>query len=742
MRTSSFPKDFHCAPPSTLNAHTFPTFLTFSFRFLMRPRRPLKPTSKRRLVTAFGILCVVLSVLKLVTYNGQEVSEVAIEFLAMPVSRETASQYTPVEDIPQVVVASERHGGTAAGRRTQSNKENKKKESMPNVLSLKRKSRRERRRERRKRRREQRKKQARQTNQRNQTFPTIILLRAVGNALPPRHQSKQAYDNLEFTLQHEELFPNLKRHWFLNHIVDETVSTSLVNLLESHNESYTVIPLDLEHYRSIPYRFDRFPTFNGFPSHGNPQVDHDKIVYSINVNGVRNAMINYGKRNTTAEFILPWDGNAFLTRHAWESIVSGLLQHPKDNYFVVPMDRLSKSNTALLDPNYRPGKEEEAQIVFRRQSEALFNPNLRYGWRNKVELLSRMGRFRKIRWWYEWEKEIIESWNQKNPVRDLNRKKVPSIGWVARLSSGKKRKKQAEADVNLRGSLRSKGVIRLLMRIDARVSEEVMGLNSSSLLMFDKYQLKQVASGSLPIRDDILTLADASMQAPLSLGEPQFNKTYLPDKLLAHVTLLSLAFNATNNETYLNRTVAILEHWFTGTNTSLAVQYITNTTPSVVVHELRKLPWFFDALKLIKPAIPSDVRKRMGHFFRHLRILLENDKPNEAAELDQTTGLLFDMEVATLHVNAAIYDKLGILVDRAVARWSRFQGVNVSQCPLHIPDCEIWSKEAWSTFRVFADVVLGRKIEGLEKFALGGGDDSTSLFSRLAKDLGRSMAQQ
>ena len=39
----------------------------------------------------------------------------------------------------------------------------------------------------------------------------IILLRAIGNPLPPRHDPNQAFDNLKFTLENEPDFPHLTK---------------------------------------------------------------------------------------------------------------------------------------------------------------------------------------------------------------------------------------------------------------------------------------------------------------------------------------------------------------------------------------------------------------------------------------------------------------------------------------------------------------------------------------------------
>jgi hypothetical protein len=69
--------------------------------------------------------------------------------------------------------------------------------------------------------------------------------------------------------------------------------------------------------------------------------------YVINNNGARNAALRDGK--TRAKWVLPWDGNCFLTERAWSEIVTQVRARPYLKYFTVPMARTT-DNAALLDP--------------------------------------------------------------------------------------------------------------------------------------------------------------------------------------------------------------------------------------------------------------------------------------------------------------------------------------------------------------------------------------------------------
>jgi hypothetical protein len=300
---------------------------------------------------------------------------------------------------------------------------------------------------------------------------SMILLRAIGNALPPRHSPRQTLDNLEFTLAHEKAFPNTTRHWFVNRIVDPKVREQLLCRLRKANETYTIIPFNIQVYGQL----SKIPTLNATEPNrsrtlahrgrfAEEEKKHEKILYVINVNGVRNAMLEYGRRHTNAQYILPWDGNCFLTQNAWSAIQSSLTMHPDDKYFLSPMDRLKEPNEALLSESYKPNAVEEPQIIFHRTALARFNENLRYGRRDKVELLARIrarGPWDTALW--DWQESEVRSLDT-NPTPDSSAD-VPVAGWSVRLYSGKDGAEQPGA-VALRGSLRRKAVSMLLTRLD------------------------------------------------------------------------------------------------------------------------------------------------------------------------------------------------------------------------------------------------------------------------------------
>jgi hypothetical protein len=334
---------------------------------------------------------------------------------------------------------------------------------------------------------------------------SMTLLRAVGNALPPRHSSEQTLLNVDFILQHEETFPNMSRHWFLNRLVDPQIEWQVVQKLQRANESFTIIPFDLKVYGSLSYRFDLFEfadqihSAHADASRGSgrrkmaeERMFHDKLLYTANVNGVRNEMLRYGKLRSSADYILPFDGNCFLTRKAWEAIQRDILSNPKVKYFAVPMDRLVEENTALLLSSYKPNPVEEPQLIFHRRSVAVFNPNLPYGRRNKVELLLRLGIVG------AWHKSHKNKWDnmleRSHPIVDIAPDSIATAtgtaGWVSRLYSGNKNAELSNhGTATTRASLRRTAISNLLDRLDLRTAVNLYNFTSHTMLFYNMQQL-------------------------------------------------------------------------------------------------------------------------------------------------------------------------------------------------------------------------------------------------------------
>ena len=150
----------------------------------------------------------------------------------------------------------------------------------------------------------------------------------------------------------------------------------------------------------------------------------------MNNNGARNTALRKGKK--IAKWVLPWDGNCFVTQKAWQEILEGINKFQDSKYLIVPMARIL-SNNQLLDSNFRPDANEEPQIIFRQDSLEEFDERtVRYGHFSKIELFWRLGVPGK---WDSWKRD---PWDKKGRKTSCESRQFRTIGWVARLFSGEK----------------------------------------------------------------------------------------------------------------------------------------------------------------------------------------------------------------------------------------------------------------------------------------------------------------
>lgn len=268
---------------------------------------------------------------------------------------------------------------------------------------------------------------------------TFVLYRILGNDLPPRHRDGQTRRNLAFLLKHEPELPGCEKRYIVNRIVDPREEDALLNLLERACASYLHIPFDPSEYHSISW------DINGVPPEFAPwtrrfsllseerqlrvlmRLYRHKNNYVMNNNGARNAALEEGR--SLAKWVLPWDGNCFITADAWREIVAAVRADAHLPYFLVPMARVT-DNSQLFDPGFHPPAKEEPQLIFRRDARMAFDPEFFYGRRPKVELLWRLGVPGK---WDQWG---IEPWDLPCPPYADEAGMYGQAGWVARLSSG------------------------------------------------------------------------------------------------------------------------------------------------------------------------------------------------------------------------------------------------------------------------------------------------------------------
>ncbi|KAK9766596.1 hypothetical protein K7432_004224 [Basidiobolus ranarum] len=409
------------------------------------------------------------------------------------------------------------------------------------------------------------------------TLPSekILLYRILGNDLPPRHKPGQTLHNVQFILQHEPTFPDTEKWWILNRIVDPDQEQALIDLLKRYHQKYTRIPFIEEEYLEKEFRYEEFPVSDFFRSEefsslGNMGklriIDftyHNKNLYVMNNNGGRNFALQHGKR-LNPKWIFPFDGNCFFTRKAFNEVRRNLdLYGETYKYFVVPMVRALNNTEVIMNSEDRPDANQEPQLIFRADATEMFNAQMRYGRRPKLELLWRLGAY-KLR---DTSHDIVP-WEIRERPDSREKGQFITSGWVYRLFSG-----QMNQETNTKEATRMRAYNRLLAvqqfidSIDEKIARN--RFNSDTLLMYNETKLRQQRlkywSGEEKILNTVKQLqkkaeniidsmlSELHLQKPTSVKTLEVNNPSRPpdlETLFNDITILTLASYFTGEEKY------------------------------------------------------------------------------------------------------------------------------------------------------------------------------------------------
>ncbi len=302
----------------------------------------------------------------------------------------------------------------------------------------------------------------------------FVLYRIIGNDHQPRHIAGQSRRNVEFILDHEVEFEACEKRWIVNRIVDAGEEAKIIELLEARGQSYLRIPFVAEDYRNIPWDFSTIPAgfLAGKEFDALPEQDKARVLgalyrhrnnYLMNNNGARNVALADGRAR--AKWILPFDGNCFLTEAAWGAIRQAIGRASYLKYFIVPMHRVG-SNAELLGNSAPMRPDEEPQILFRRDAEMSFDEARAYGRRPKVELLWRLGVPG------PWDGWLDDPWDLKRPALADEAGQFARAGWIARMESGVGAvEKFGTQHFKLRGRLRQAGILATINAVDAQLAQ-------------------------------------------------------------------------------------------------------------------------------------------------------------------------------------------------------------------------------------------------------------------------------
>ncbi|CAG8718824.1 7225_t:CDS:2, partial [Racocetra fulgida] len=315
----------------------------------------------------------------------------------------------------------------------------------------------------------------------------IILYRILGNDLPPRHKAGQTLRNVKFILEHEFEFSNTKKWWILNRIADSDYENALITLLKLHKQDYIRIPFIENEYSKLDFRIDDFPIPDFFNSDEFMRfskvtklrtIDYtyiNKNLYAMNNNGGRNVALAHGKSQLNARWILPFDGNCFLTPNAFADIRSHLdLFGDQYKYFIVPMARLINNSQLLEESDVRPITPEEPQIIFKYDSDKTYNEQMRYG----VPPSNRLADKSSIPW---------EPHSFPDKAEEVQ---YMSAGWVFRLFSGQMSQETKEAGP-IRSFNRLLAIQNFIDSLDEHIARKVQGFDPFRLFLYNETLLNK-----------------------------------------------------------------------------------------------------------------------------------------------------------------------------------------------------------------------------------------------------------
>ncbi len=362
---------------------------------------------------------------------------------------------------------------------------------------------------------------------------TFVLYRIIGNDLCPRHKKGQSRENLRFILENEPELENCEKRFIINRILDKEEEKAIIELLEDHKQPYLHLPFNPEAYKTIDWDTDCLPQPGYLAGEEYEYLDDEqrdrltaatyrlKNNYLMNNNGARNAALREGK--TVAKWVLPWDGNCFVTKTAWDKIHRDVTTSPYLKYFAVPMARVLE-NEQLLSDDFIPEPVEEPQIIFRSDTTEEFNEEFCYGRRPKVEL---MWRLRIPGPWIRWKDD---PWDlQRGPLSPETRQ-FGVAGWVARLFSGMRvLEKNNKESFLQRGVARLESIIKTLQNTDTMVS----GMTARNLTSFHEQVLEKerevLSSGDDPDLSSLVNQLKADADEALTRGPYSvIDKTTLP----------------------------------------------------------------------------------------------------------------------------------------------------------------------------------------------------------------------
>ncbi len=567
---------------------------------------------------------------------------------------------------------------------------------------------------------------------------SFVLYRILGNDLYPRHKKGQSRENLKFILENELEFENCEKIFVVNRIIDEKEEYAIIDLLKYHQRQYIHIPFRPDEYIKISWDTDCLPesgflaskTFENLGPEKKARVlgaiYRRKNNYVMHNNAARNIALRDGKKR--GKWVLPWDGNCFITTSAWKQIRTDILSNPYLKYFIVPMARITDNNLLLSD-DFSPEPSEEPQLIFRNDALEEFNEEFCYGRRPKVEMFWRLGVPGK---WDLWKDD---PWDMQRRPLSPEAGQFGVAGWVARLSSGMESlEKDSYHSFRQRGLVRLEAICETLQNVDIMIS----GMSPDKLTSIcphvlenerKKYSSSKNSSLFALVKKLISYAEDALTRGPYSVvdkttlppsgnpndywhpapywwpnpntqdglpyirkdgervsgtrmyesGSEKYDRSRM-QRVFDDTTVLSMAWYFTGNIKYANHGHKIIQRFFVDPETRMnpnlkyaqvRMGHNNNIGYCHGIIEMKDMYYFLDAVRLINKsgAISKKTMKAfVSWLYAYLDWVLDSPQGKKERKAKNNHGTYYDLQVASIASFLGEYSTLFEALARANSR--------------------------------------------------------------------------
>jgi hypothetical protein len=216
------------------------------------------------------------------------------------------------------------------------------------------------------------------------SFPTLAIVRIVGNELAFRHSKGSNLEQLCFILRHEPTPSYVKKIWLLNRIYDREMAQALKDAIQQDGYVAHEIPPDNMLYKERQKQWVRPPISKRFR--------HEDILYVrhmadalIQINNARNTAVRLGKQE--ADWVMPLDGGCCFD----QSGLDQLFARPVANVHVLATPSVRISTYGEYGTmQIQKAQYSECMLMFDKTVDTPFDESIPYGSGDKVDCIRRM----------------------------------------------------------------------------------------------------------------------------------------------------------------------------------------------------------------------------------------------------------------------------------------------------------------------------------------------------------------